>query len=398
MTAVASNNLVAINKDQNMFDSKKKMRAALSDACEHKLNSRQKKIIAFNNCLLALFTNQSDCHLLANRLANQHPDMEFKAVLIRVSQLCREKKYKDAIEALEAFKKKQPKTELESKFAIVQLHLLSGNKKSAIEVFESLGEAKYRPGVVSALVTLYLGIDNKLAASGILKGAVDWYKKNRGNEGDLTDMWRQAANFHLRGGESETAAQSLEQLFKTNPSDMKILAQLVIAYAQFNPMKAQEASKKLPALETLTTATEIDALEATNWMMITKAVKKKIIGGKIEPSPGASGSDVAKQKKRRVKKRKGKLPKNYDPSVQPDPERWLPKYERTGYRKKRDRRVKEVIKGSQGTASGQADQFDMSKAYNQSKQSPATPVQESVPGPRLQRGKGGQHKKKKGRH
>lgn len=62
-------------------------------------------------------------------------------------------------------------------------------------------------------------------------------------------------------------------------------------------------------------------------------------------------------RKKKHKKRKGQLPKNYDPNIPPDPERWLPKYERTGYRKKRDRRTKEVIKGSQGTSSSQADQL-----------------------------------------
>jgi signal recognition particle subunit SRP72 len=51
------------------------------------------------------------------------------------------------------------------------------------------------------------------------------------------------------------------------------------------------------------------------------------------------------------------LPKYFDPNAKPDPERWLPKQERTGYRKKKDRRVKEVMKGSQGMASGQADQL-----------------------------------------
>lgn len=60
-------------------------------------------------------------------------------------------------------------------------------------------------------------------------------------------------------------------------------------------------------------------------------------------------------RKKKHHKRKTKLPKNYDPKIVPDPERWLPKYERTGFRKKRDRRVKEVMKGSQGTASGQSE-------------------------------------------
>lgn len=354
LVAVASNNSVVINKDQNIIDSKKKMRAAMSDACEHKLTSRQKKNIAFNNALLSLFANQTDCQALATKLGAAYPDLDFQCILVRATQYAKDKKYKDGLDVLEKYLKGKPKEAMAAKFAMVQLHLVSGNKKGAIEILQSLGEAKYRPGVVSALVSLFLGIDDKHKASEILKEAVDWYKKNKQSTGDLSEMWRQAATFHLRGGEAETAAKSLEELLKSNPSDVKILAQLVIAYAKFNPNKAQEVSKKLPALETMTTTAEIDALEATNWTMIAKAVKKTASKGTESPSSGDSQKAKVKKSK---KKRKPKLPKDYDPSVKPDPERWLPKYERTGYRKKRDRRVKEVIKGSQGTASGQADQL-----------------------------------------
>lgn len=75
----------------------------------------------------------------------------------------------------------------------------------------------------------------------------------------------------------------------------------------------------------------------------------------------------------------------------------MPKYERTGYRKKRDRRVKEVMKGSQGMATGAADQYDMTKQQNLNKNSPATErYQEPTLGPRQR--KGGHKKKKGGRH
>lgn len=50
--------------------------------------------------------------------------------------------------------------------------------------------------------------------------------------GDLSTLWRQAADFHLRGGEPDVAAKSLEELLRINPGDKKTLAQLVIAYAQ----------------------------------------------------------------------------------------------------------------------------------------------------------------------
>ncbi|XP_022210780.1 signal recognition particle subunit SRP72 [Drosophila obscura] len=393
LVAVASNNAVVINKDQNVFDSKKKIRAAMAEACEPKLTSRQKQVIALNNCLLALYTNASDqVHQLSQKLAQTYPHVEFEALLIRCSQLGKDKKHKEAIDQLQKFAAAHQSHQFVSKFAIIQLQLLQGSRRDAIETLLSLGEAKYKPGIVSALVSLYLGTDNKPAASALLKSAVDWYKKNNVSSGDLSDMWRQAAEFHLRGGASETAASSLEELLKLNPNDMKVLAQLVIAYAQFNPKRALEISRKLPTLETLTTASEIDALEAANWVMSAKAAKKSA-NSKIEPSPTTPGD----KKKSHNRKRKGKLPKNYNAEVAPDPERWLPKYERTGFRKKRGgARGKDVIKGSQGMASGAADQYDMSNRVNITKNSPVTPVfQETTPGPRQQHRKGG-HKKKKG--
>lgn len=201
-----------------------------------------------------------------------------------------------------------------------------------------------------------MGTDNKAAASNLLKESVEWYKKNKtASAGDLTDMWRQAANFHLRGDDAETAASSLEELLKSNPNDEKVLAQLVIAYAKFNASKAQEISKRLPALDSLTNSSEIDVLELTNWMMSTKAAKKTV--GTRE-SPSTPSSEPQKLRKRTHRKRKPKLPKNYNPDVQPDPERWLPKYERSNYRRtKRDRRAKDIIKGSQGMSTGAADQL-----------------------------------------
>lgn len=69
-------------------------------------------------------------------------------------------------------------------------------------------------------------------------------------------------------------------------------------------------------------------------------------------------SSDAAQKKSRKRKRKGKLPKNYDANVDPDPERWLPKHERSGFRKKRDRRNRDAaMKGTQGAAMGASDQL-----------------------------------------
>lgn len=63
--------------------------------------------------------------------------------------------------------------------------------------------------------------------------------------------------------------------------------------------------------------------------------------------------DTPKAPEKKKKNRKKKiLPKNYNPNEQPDPERWLPRYERSTYRKKKDKKA--VGKGTQGAMSGEA--------------------------------------------
>lgn len=139
LTAVASNNMVAINKDQNVFDSKKKIRAAMAEACEHKLTTRQKKSIVLNNCLLTLYTNQDDqVHSLVSKLVQTYPDVEFKGLLIRVTQLAKDKKFKDAIDLLEKYGKANPNDEQATKFAVVQLLLMSVSLVNALKISFSL--------------------------------------------------------------------------------------------------------------------------------------------------------------------------------------------------------------------------------------------------------------------
>jgi signal recognition particle subunit SRP72 len=58
VAAAASNNIVTINKDQNIFDSKKKIKAASASELEFKLNSGQRKHIAYNEILLCINSNQ----------------------------------------------------------------------------------------------------------------------------------------------------------------------------------------------------------------------------------------------------------------------------------------------------------------------------------------------------
>jgi hypothetical protein len=54
-----------------------------------------------------------------------------------------------------------------------------GDRKEACQILQNLGEATFKPGIVSALVTLYLADGSRDGASKVLKDAVDWYRKNK---------------------------------------------------------------------------------------------------------------------------------------------------------------------------------------------------------------------------
>ncbi|XP_065347746.1 signal recognition particle subunit SRP72 [Cloeon dipterum] len=390
LVAITSNNLAVLNREGNLFDSKKRLKSATVDGLEHKLTQRQRRAIAVNQCLLAALTGQAEqCAAMCDKVAKQYASTKEELVLVRATALARDGKVADAGKLLNDESKQAPKRRLELQLAAVQMHLAEGDTKAACDILKNMGDSTFSPGIVSALVTLYLASSDRKSASTVLKDAVEWYRKNKtGSQSSLSMLWRKAADFHLRGGEPQVAARSLEELLKINPSDMKTLAQLVIAYAQFDPKKAQELSKKLPPVGELAQDTDIDALETSSWVMGTKVMKK--VTAKVEASP-MTGENLLRKKRR---KRPGKLPKNYIAGATPDPERWLPRYERSGYKKKKDRRVKEQLKGSQGTAYGASEQFDMSARVPVAKSSPQTPATPDQ-GPRSYQKK--QTKKKKGK-
>lgn len=103
----------------------------------------------------------------------------------------------------------------------------------------------------------------------------------QGTTENLGELWRQAANFYLRGGELEIATDILQELVDSSPSDVKTLAQLVVAYVEFCPEKAKALAKRLPPLHDLAENIDVDALENSSWVIGAKTAKKK-----IEPSPG----------------------------------------------------------------------------------------------------------------
>lgn len=102
---MASNNLAVLNRDQNLFDSRKRIKAATAPETEPKLNAFQKKIVQVNEALLAIYTGQHDvARRILDKMVQKTEDTDDTIPLAKVSLLMKEKKLPEATEVLEVRK------------------------------------------------------------------------------------------------------------------------------------------------------------------------------------------------------------------------------------------------------------------------------------------------------
>ncbi|XP_061832600.1 signal recognition particle subunit SRP72 isoform X2 [Nerophis lumbriciformis] len=375
LLAVTANNIITLNKDQNVFDSKKKLKLTNAEGVEFKLAKKQLQAIDFNKSLLAMYTNQADqCRKLSSSLQSQNPGHP-RPVLIQVAQLCREKQHSKAVELLQQFSGQHPESASEIKLTMAQLYLVQGHVTKACDVLMSIEEFKYKSGMVSALVTMYSHEEDIDGAIDVFRRAIQHFQSEQpGSEAHLA-LVREAANFKLKHGRKKEAISDLEQLWKQNPKDTHTLAQLISAYSLVDTDKAKSLSKHLPSADTMSFKVDVDALENSPGATYVRKKAGKVVG---EVLPKEEGQGDMKKKR---KKKKGKLPKNCDPKATPDPERWLPMRERTYYRgKKKGKKKEQIGKGTQGAMTGASAELDVSKTASSPPTSPR-PGSAAGPGP-----------------
>uniref|UniRef100_A0A2K5CAX1 Signal recognition particle subunit SRP72 n=1 Tax=Aotus nancymaae TaxID=37293 RepID=A0A2K5CAX1_AOTNA len=351
--------------DQNVFDSKKKVKLTNAEGVEFKLSKKQLQAIEFNKALLAMYTNQAEqCRRISASLQSQSPE-HLLPVLIQAAQLCREKQHTKAIELLQEFSDQHPENAAEIKLTMAQLKISQGNISKACLILRSIQELNHKPGMVSALVTMYSHEEDIDSAIEVFTQAIQWYQSHQAKSAAHLSLIREAANFKLKYGRKKEAISDLEQLWKQNPKDIHTLAQLISAYSLVDPEKAKALSKHLPSSDSMSLKVDVEALENSPGATY---IRKK--GGKVtgDNQPKEQGQGDLKKKK---KKKKGKLPKNYDPKVTPDPERWLPMRERSYYRgRKKGKKKDQIGKGTQGATAGASSELDASKTVSSPPTSP----------------------------
>eukprot|EP01098_Paradermamoeba_levis_P009981 TRINITY_DN4183_c0_g2_i1.p1 TRINITY_DN4183_c0_g2~~TRINITY_DN4183_c0_g2_i1.p1 ORF type:complete len:696 (-),score=300.27 TRINITY_DN4183_c0_g2_i1:40-2127(-) len=366
--AVASNNIVSLRGDSDLFDSSKKLKTALG--AEEKLSVQQKNTIHFNHSLLLFRMNKAEqCREI---LAGMDPKSPM-TTLLNASLLHREKKTAEALNLLKKYLEEHSNDDnLSIQLTLAQLHLASNDIKGVISILESIKSIENRLATVASLVYLYEQQKDLDGAIAVLDRAVDWWtdvvnkSKSEEKEDLYMELLKHNANFKFKHGRYEQAAAGYERILKIKKNDLEALPALIMAYSKYNPQLAEKYASQLPPLNVSTDA-DIETLENFS-AKLPKYEKEK----EKEKDKDGKVQEVAQAKKKRIRKKRVRLPKNFDPNIiiRPDPERWLPKHQRAAFRKKKRGPIKG---GSQGTVTSDKDDVSADKTpVAQPKEEPQT--------------------------
>jgi len=336
VTAIALHNVIAIRKENELLDSSKKYRTISSPNLEKKLTLAQKKTIEINGVLLSLYMNKYTAAIeQADALMKKYPDEEILK-LIKPAVLYRQKNTNEALKELEK-RFNENKASLKLCLNIAQFKINEEDYEGALNTVETyLQSSDIDINEYSGLVSFVLWLYEKC---GKIEKALDVLQNYLDNNIDTEnqDLVKKLIDFKLHCNNPEEAAKDYEKLVKADPTNVQAISGLVIALSKFDIKKAEEYEQFLQAdkLDELIKGLKINDLE--NSYASTKTYKKIV------------NQSIANNEKPRVKKprkRKPFVPKNFIPNFKPDPERWLPKYERSNYKNKR----KNLNKGPQGAS------------------------------------------------
>jgi signal recognition particle subunit SRP72 len=261
LIAVTSNNVLVLNGDKDIFDSKKRVKVLASEGSSRKLTRLQKLRILFNRCMFSLQINQLDqCRELGAQLKAACPNSDL-TVLAGISLMYRERKFGAAVEFLEGHLKSHSSAGVQLYTALAQLQLLQGNIVRACEALRSIPASVGYVGVASTLSSLYVGLGDVDVALNILKQTLDHWMSREVTTSDLVDLAKQVARFQLSHSHPEAASEILEKALKRG-DNMELRALLISAYSQTDPRKAEEISRDLPAFQTPPNV-DVDGMEKT---------------------------------------------------------------------------------------------------------------------------------------
>ncbi len=248
---------------------------------------------------------------------------------------------------------------------VIQLYVQLQNPGPAISLLEAFfkrleaattpdhADVRFAPGLVALAVSLYRTQCRHAAIrSELAKAAAHWQRRTGSDSsGAGTSLLREAGVELLRSShpaDLAAAGDAFSHLVAAQPGDRTAKAGLIASFATTDFAKVQPHIDSLSPVDDLTRGVNVRALLEAGVAVAPAATHAQ--PGRGKKRAFEEGQDVSeKQQQPAAKKaRKRKLPKSYDPSKKPDPERWLPLRDRSSYRPKGKKGKKRAAEATQG--------------------------------------------------
>jgi len=242
---------------------------------------------------------------------------------------------------------------IRARFSLAQLYLSAGDTAKALSTLEAANPDLINyPGVVATRVALYEKLNDAKGAMRTFEDSISWYEAQTNKDDNFEEAYvkilRASGEYLLKHKKFEQAVQIYEKLIKRNKNDLISLSALVVAASQFNLVLAEKYEALIPDTVAEKVSVDVDVLEnmpaprySNKQNLGDDKPKKVVTENKENENKIANTTDnklEKKEKKKKKKKKKTRLPKNYNPAVPPDPERWLPKWQRSYFKKKQKKK------------------------------------------------------------
>jgi signal recognition particle subunit SRP72 len=236
---------------------------------------------------------------------------------------------------------------------IIQLYVQTKNPGSALTLLETFlrrleaattpdyGDVRFAPGLVAVAVALYRlqGRQNAIRSE-LAKASAYWRSKSRDS---TTSLLREAGVQLLKSSNPEdvaSAGATFESIVAKSTEDTMAVAGLIASFATKDYAKIEPYVKNLTPIERLVAGIDVVALVDAGVASAPASVQ--VASGKKRAAEAPAGKIATKRR------RKIRLPKNYEEGKQPDPERWLPLRDRSTYKPKGRKGKKRAQESTQG--------------------------------------------------
>ncbi|KAG7393147.1 Signal recognition particle core component [Phytophthora pseudosyringae] len=353
---VASNNIVTIRKDRDVLDSFKRLKNIDAAVMSDKLNPVQQEAVLTNRTLLLCLMNKTEeCRESLEALKKQFPASKSIADIV-VLLAIKDQSPAAAIELL------QDDVSVGGRLGLAHVYLTEGQVLKAAESIRSIEELAHSPGTVATLIALYEQAGDSASAQAVLESAIAHHKisdysseyATKIREGDCwykiqKKQYREAADAYLGLLEGETAG-ALDRDLR-----LRSMASLVVALSFCDAEAAEARCAMLPVVEESgVDPTELEKQAARSTRLVAKFADtgdKKSERKRAAKSPEAIARKRAKRKEAHLTNLRARP--DYNASiglVNPDPERWIPRKQRS--HGKRGRRGRNRFVGAQGAGMG----------------------------------------------